>query len=104
MTMSYAVRSQLENLYLDPKSPSSFRGIKSLYDEAKRRNINVTLKEVADFLKSKKSYTLHLLKPGRFLRPRMVAYGYRYMFQGDIFYSLYPNSNRKQKYMLVIVE
>lgn len=99
-----SVIRKLENLYVDPKSPASFGGIDSLYYEARRRKIKVTKTQVADFLKSKSTYQLHLLRPGRFIRPRMIAYGFRYLFQTDIFYSLYPDANRKRKYMLVVVE
>ena len=95
---------KLEFLYSDPKSPVAFGGVNSLYKEAKRQKLPVTLDGVKKFLRSKKTYTLHVLKPGRFLRPQMIAYGFRYMFQMDIFYSLYPNSNRKQRFILLVVE
>lgn len=104
MVLSASVRQKLNNLYTRPDSVASFQGIKRLYDEAKKRKIPVTLRQIGEFLKSKRTYSLHLMKPGRFLRPQMIAYGYRYMFQMDIFYALYPNSNRKQHFLLLVVE
>lgn len=53
--------SVLEDVYTN--SPASYSSVNSLYKEAKRRDPNVTLKKVKQWLASKDTYTLH--KPAR---------------------------------------
>ncbi len=46
MSLDVAVMNVLSKLYYNPESPSSFSGIKSLYDQARANKIYVTRKQV----------------------------------------------------------
>ena len=49
----------LKNLYQNLNNAPSYSGAQNLYREAKKIDPDVTLKDVKNYLKSEKSYTLH---------------------------------------------
>ena len=53
------IASKLECIYTDPSSPGSFGGVQRLYREARKQKINITKKQVENWLKRHLSYTLH---------------------------------------------
>ncbi len=53
------VKDQLNDLWVNPASPSSFSSPYSLYREARKRGLHVTLKEVRQYLRSQKTFTIY---------------------------------------------
>ncbi len=80
------VKEILKPLWLEPNSPASFSGASTLYKEARKRKVKVTLKQVQDFLRSQKTYTIHHAAKIRFPKASLIAYSLDYSWQADTAY------------------
>ncbi len=74
----------LKDIYEDPSQPGSFSGVKSLYNEAKARGLNVTRRDVKEWLSKRQSYTLHKPARKRFKRNATVVFYRDELWQMDL--------------------
>ena len=95
---------KLRDIYLSVKDPASFGSVRSLYNEAKKRRLNVTLSDVRRFLHSQSTYTRHALPKKRFKHAKVVAYSVDDAWQADLMYTKKPRANKNFNYVLVIVD
>jgi hypothetical protein len=68
--------SILEKLYNDPESPAAFSGVERLYQEAKKIQPNITLKDVTYYLESNRIYTMHKPRHIKFRRAKFIPAGF----------------------------
>ena len=100
------IQNLLERLYSNVElSNSSFTGINNLYTEARKVNPDITIKDVKNFLKTKKSYTLHRLTRKRFTRRSVTVAKPKVIIGSDL--ADMRNLSRQNggvKYLLVIID
>ena len=82
--MSSKIDILRRKLYYDVKKPSSFSNSYKLYKAAKRKNRNITLSMVQDFLAGEDVYTLHkpTRKPKKYRKT--IAHGIDAIHQADL--------------------
>ena len=98
------MNSSLEHIYSNVKNPASFGSAASLYKEAKKMKLNVTLNDVMKFLRSQPTYTKHVLPKKRFKHAKVIAYSVDDVWQSDLMYTRKPRANKNFYYVLVIVD
>ncbi len=103
--MALADFDRLNEIYLFPSSPASFEGIDAVYREAKRQGINVTRKQVKQYLQTQRAYTRHGQIRTRF--PRLPIWSYSkndcwFMDLHDV--SKLSWQNRRKKFLLIVVD
>lgn len=74
----------LEDVYFNPDSRACYAGVNAVFTEAKRRNKNVTLEAVKQFLFGQDAYTLHKPVKRRFNRNKMTSPGLNVKWQIDL--------------------
>ena len=95
----------LNRVYKSTLSPGGLGGVSKLLTEAKKFVPGLSRYRVKEFLKSKRSYTLHFLQPKRFARRKIIASKPRVIFSCDLAdVSLLNRQNRGIKYLLVCVD
>ena len=104
MPLSDDTKRRIKEIYTTPGSPAAFSGVLRLYEECRRRNIDVTKKEVAEFLKGEKVYTLHVTRPQKHLRSRLISYTIDYSWESDLAVTPYYRSNKNFQYIMVTVD
>ncbi len=63
----------LDELYRDMTNPAALGGVQALYREGKKRDKNLTLRDVRAFLQGNRTYTLHKPTLKRFPRRKILA-------------------------------
>ena len=95
----------LTKLYYSLSSPSSFASIKSLYENAKKENPNVSLEEVKQWLSEQLTYTLHRPVVRKFKTRPVVVYNMDEQWQADLVdLSKLSRYNKGYKYLLVVID
>jgi transposase InsO family protein len=98
-------QDELTKIYYDVTSAGAYGGINRLYDEVKRRKLNVSRKAVANFLADEQAYSLH--KPARrnYKRNKTYVSGIDAQWQADLadMKSL-SKSNDGFKYLLTCID
>ena len=95
----------LKDLYRNLKMSSSYSGAQNLYREAKKINSDITLKDVKNYLKSEKSYTLHKGTKKRFSRRKIISPGPRIIASADLAdMSKLAKYNNGSKFILVFID
>ena len=95
----------LRKLYYDVKKPSSFSNSYKLYKAAKRKNRNITLSMVQDFLAGEDVYTLHnpTRKPKKYRKT--IAHGIDAIHQADLVdVSALSRENKGNKFILTNID
>ena len=95
----------LKKLYYDVKKPSSFSNSYKLYKAAKRKNRNITLSMVQDFLAGEDVYTLHkpTRKPKKYRKT--IAHGIDAIHQADLVdVSALSRENKGNKFILTNID
>ena len=75
---------KLKSLYSDPKSAASFSSPENLYHEYHKTNKNVKRSDIARFLETQKTYTLHRPRKKNFLRNKTCSPGIDVDWQADL--------------------
>ena len=73
--LSAEKRKRLFAIYHDTKNPASFSGVNVLYNEANKQGLNVSRKDVKNFLSSVDIYGIFRTQRKRFLRSKVVTIG-----------------------------
>ena len=76
-------KAALMDVYTDPANVGSFRGVKRLYNEARKTIKNLTHADVKDFLQGVDSYTLHAPMNKRMNRENYLVNGPGVILGGD---------------------
>lgn len=99
------VNTVLHPLYYDPKHPSGYGGIHALYRAAKQRMKSITLKQVREWLKEQRTYTLHKPIRRKFVRRKTVVGGIDHQWQADLadMQSL-MKYNSPYRYLLCVID
>ena len=96
----------LTSLYTQPENnPSAFSGINSLYRAAKKTNPNIKVKDIQNFLKDQKSYTLHKPTLKKFPRRKILAPHPKVIASSDLAdMTKLASHNSGHKYLLVVID
>lgn len=63
----------LNSIYRDYSNPGGLGSINALYREARKRNKNITLRDVKSFMENNRTYTLHKVSKKKFPRRKILA-------------------------------
>lgn len=95
----------LKDIYHDPSNPAGLGSVQQLYKEAKKRDGNITLRHVKDFLQQSRTYTLHKPTRKRFPRRKIIAPKPRVIMTCDLGdFSNLQRHNRGVKYILFCLD
>ena len=95
----------LENIYLNPKHPSSFSSVEKLYKAARAENSNITRKFVRDWLSGQDSYTLNKPIRRKYKRSRLISPGLFIQNDVDLMdVSNLAKSNENIRFILVSID
>ncbi|KAL3094101.1 hypothetical protein niasHS_004114 [Heterodera schachtii] len=87
------------------KSPASYAGIQKVLAEAQRRNPNITLRDVHQFLHEQRTYTLFKPRKNRFRRLKTVPSGLHTDWQCDLcIMDALKEHNDGFRYILVCID
>lgn len=96
---------KFEKLYYDPKSPAAYAGEQALFQLARKTSKKVKLKDVRDWLRKQKTYTLHKPIRRKFKRRKTVVAGIDYQWQADLAdVSSMSKFNDKHRYLLCVID
>uniref|UniRef100_A0A914HYK8 Integrase catalytic domain-containing protein n=1 Tax=Globodera rostochiensis TaxID=31243 RepID=A0A914HYK8_GLORO len=103
------IKAALDPLYNDLSSPSAFAGVEGLQREARkklnRNKINISKKDVQNYLEGHRTYTLLRPRRVRFPRAKTVAAGFMTDVQVDLAdLQTLSRHNRGYRYLLVAVD
>jgi hypothetical protein len=103
--MGETVERLLEQVYYDLKSPSAYAGAQKVFAEAHRRNKNVTIHDVREFLQKQRVYTMHRQRRRHFDRLRTRPSGLHTDWQADLaIFDQLTAKNDGYKYLLVCID
>ena len=95
----------LENLYTDPRRPSSLGGIERLYKSTKKEIPSLKRSDVARFLEGKFAYSQHKNVKRKFQRRKVVATDKNDVYQMDLAdMQKFCADNDGFKYLFVIID
>ena len=95
----------LHRLYEAIEEPSSYAGVSNILQNARKIDPSIKKKDIIDFLKQQKSYTLHRLTRKHFLRRRIIAPKPGVIASCDLAdMSLLSRYNNGYKYILVFID
>uniref|UniRef100_A0A914IEH9 Integrase catalytic domain-containing protein n=1 Tax=Globodera rostochiensis TaxID=31243 RepID=A0A914IEH9_GLORO len=103
------IKAALDPLYNDLSSPSAFAGVEGLQREARkkldRNKLNISKKDVQNYLEGHRTYTLLRPRRVRFPRAKTVAAGFMTDVQVDLAdLQTLSRHNRGYRYLLVAVD
>ena len=91
----------LNDAYLDPSSPSCFTSVR----EIKRQVPQAKRKEIENYLKTVRTYTLHRRIVNKFKRKKTISPGKFFSIQADLVdYSKYAAKNDGFKWILTVLD
>lgn len=100
-----AIHRLLSNIYENIQHPDSFSSISRLYHAAKKKDPNIKLSEVRDWMTGNKTYTIHRRVVPRFKRRKVVVRGPKYQYQADLmFYEPIARENDGFHYLLTVID
>lgn len=95
----------LKDIYHDASNPAGLGGVRQLYREARKRNKNITLRDVKEFLQQSRTYTLHKSTRKRFPRRKILAPKPRVIMTCDLGdFSALQKHNKGVKYILFCLD
>lgn len=96
---------KLKELYEDPSDIGSFGGVERLFQSAKAKHLPVTRKQVVQFLKAHRGYTLHKPYRRHYTRNPTIVSGIDVQWQADLvdMHSL-SRSNEGTKFILTVID
>lgn len=97
----------MDKLYYDPESPAGYAGEQALFREAKKvsKKKKIKLKEVRNWLKKQKTYTLHKPIRRKFSRRQTIVAGIDHQWQADLAdLSHLSKYNNKYRYLLCVID
>lgn len=95
----------IHSLYTDPASPVCYAGVNALYKEAHEHDSNVSRRDVEEYLRNSRTYTLHKPRRLAFKRLQTVPSGFYTDFQVDLAdMQRLARWNGGMRYMLVGIE
>jgi hypothetical protein len=99
------LREKLEQLYFDGSKVGSYSGATSFFRAARRAGIDVSRKQITDFLKSLSTYTQYRALRKKFPKRKIIPITFNREWQGDLadVSSLAPY-NDNVKYLLFLID
>jgi hypothetical protein len=95
----------LKDIYYNLNSPASYAGINKILVEAKKKNKNISIKDVTDFLSKERTYTLFKPRRIRFKRLRTIPTGLNTDWQCDLcIFDSIKKENDNNAYLLVCID
>lgn len=95
----------LDNIYRDISNPAGLGSVQKLYNEGRKRNKNLTLKDVKSFLEGNRTYTLHKTTRKKFPRRKILAPKPRVIVSCDLGdFSALQKHNRGVKYVMFCLD
>ena len=99
------VDNLLKSIYYDPKHPYSFSSPYNLFKAAQKRNRNIKLKDVTNWLEGEDTYTLYRPIITKFRRRKVLVPGVQYQYQADLLdYEPLNKQNNKTMFLLTIID
>jgi Integrase core domain len=95
----------LSSIYYDPKNPGSFSSANRLYNEAKKIDGSIKLRDVKEWLSGEFTYSLH--KPVRktFTRNPIIVRSIDDQWEADLVdMQEFSNQNSKYRYILTVID
>lgn len=103
--MGDAIQELLKSIYFDPKAEGSFGGLKKLYTAALKKQPNLKLKQVENWLAKQNAYTLFKQRKKKFLRVPILVNYIDEQWQADILDMTWlARQNDGYKYILVVID
>lgn len=103
--MDEILKSSLDKLYFDAKSPSGFSSAKKLHDAARKAGLSVTLNKIKEYLEDNLTYSLHKQKRIRFRRARVIFSHVNEQFCADLTeMQQYATQNSGMRYILTVID
>jgi IS30 family transposase len=95
----------LKKVYYGLDSPAAYAGVRRVYEEAKRRDQSVRLKDVREYMQQQRVYTMHRPLRRRFPRLKTRPSGLHTDWQADLaIFDKLAADNDGYKYLLVCVD
>ena len=95
----------LQEIYYDPRHPSSFGGVEKLYSSAKRSHPSLTRAFVKDWLKGQDAYTLHRKAAQKYGRRQTTVAHEGQQLQADLMdIRNHSRDNDGVNYLLTVVD
>jgi len=95
----------LREIYYNLNSPASYAGINKILVEAKKKNKNISIKDITKFLSKERTYTLFKPRRIRFKRLRTIPTGLNTDWQCDLcIFDSIKNENDNNAYLLVCID
>ena len=95
----------LDTIYRDISNPAGLGSVQKLYNEGRKRNKNLTLKDVKSFLEGNRTYTLHKTTRKKFPRRKILAPKPRVIVSCDLGdFSALQKHNRGVKYVMFCLD
>ena len=95
----------LSSIYYNTKNSASFSSVKNLFEEAKKKNNSITLKEVKDWLSKQITYTLHKPIKKKFQRNKIIVARIDEQWEADLVdMREFANKNKNNNYILTIID
>ena len=79
-----SINEHIKSVFINPKSPASFRGPDAIVRVLKQKNISIDKKTVQKWLQANDAYTLHKPVRQRFLRRTFEVRGIGCIYQADL--------------------
>lgn len=106
----HAVQSQemetiLKRLYDDPSSHAAYAGVQRLWEEAQKELPTIKKRDVREWLRGHRTYTLHFPQRIHFPRSRTIPAGFMTDVQADLAdMQAFSRQNRGARYILVAID
>ncbi len=95
----------LDEVYLSPESSSYLAGVNTVYNAAKEKNPNVTIRDVENYLSRQDTHTLHKPTRIRFARNRIISPGVDAGWEVDLMdLQQLKQYNKNNAYVLVCID
>lgn len=96
----------LQDIYYDPKHPSSFSSVEKLYNTAVKDGRNdITYSRIKTFLQKQETYSMHRAVTNRFRRNKVLVIGKDDQWEMDLMdMTFYAKYNNGVKYVLLVID
>lgn len=99
------MESLLRSIYYNPSSPAGLGSIDKLFKAAKKVEPKIRLKDVKEFLKGSRVYTLHKLQRKKYPRRKVVSAAPRIILSCDLAdLGALQKYNKGTRYILVCID
>ena len=105
MDKNTSIEASIRKAYLDVNSPAAYSGLEKVYNEARKHNKNVTMKDVSKYLQGENTYSLHKPRRNKFPRLKITPTGIDSDWHCDLgIFDKLARKNNGYKYLLVCVD